>query len=1282
MADEAIDRLEIQIEAQAKNANAQLDLLVQKLNKVGTSLGFASGQGLSQLANGIDILGNATKNFSANTKTADFTRVAKNLNQMASVNSAGIKNTASAVQSMTAQLGGIKNISFDTTGLTNLSYAIGKLGGVQITQAAANIPILKTQLVSLIQSLNGLQSVNINGTVAMIASLASSVGSLGKKASTVAITNIPLLTSAINSMMITLSKAPLVSQNLIDMTNALANLASQGSKIPSVYNRMTNASNGYSASTSTAAKSSQSLASALGSLYAKCFLLISAFKLLWKSIESATDYIETLNYFEVTVDKVADEAISSWSQSGYDSADSYYNSFRSRMTELTSKFTGFTVGKDSLTMTGSSSLGMDVDDVLNYQATFLQLSDSMGVAEESAYNISSALTMLSADWSSLKNVDLDTSMNKFASALVGQTRAVRSFGIDTLQATLQEYAFKYGIDDTITSMTQAAKVQLRVLALLDQSKVAFGDLANTINQPANQLRVFNAQIANIGRSIGTLFIPLLQRVLPYINGFTMALNRMFIAIGTSMGIDMSSTVTSIGSSTAELEDFTAEEEAATDAAKKLNKQLQGWHELNNISSEKESSKANESTGGYEILDTAIAESLAEYNEAWNTAFTNMENKAVGIADKIVAAFGLIKFPSLSGESFDAIKTSVDNLWISLEPFAANVGQGLKWFYENIVVPYAQTTISETLPALLNTFSEAINTLNITIGLFQSSGSTGVIGDFLKFLQKDYSSGLTDWIVSVGEAFGALGDFINDPSLETSTALQEAILKAFFDFPLLSPTESPLAKILGYIFDIDLGDWFDTNILPWLAPGKWTSLFVGLAKQIPKAWSGITEWFSGLWLGIVTGISTAFSGVVGFFEGIGTSIELAWAGVKEWFSSLLDGIGLLFTTASETVKTTWGAIATWFNENVIIPIQTFFNPIVEWFATLLDSVSLTFSDIFYNIGVIASGCWDIIVVAWSKATTWFETNITDPIGGFFATLWTDISDFASTCWRAIKIAFIVAGTWFSNTVISPVSTFFENLWDDVSGFAITAWDDIKKVFALIGTWINVNVVTPVSGFLSGMWDGFSTAASTAWDGVKEVFGKVGTFFEETFSNAWEGVVKVFSIAGSVFTDIKDGVVKAFTSVVNNLIDGINSVISIPFEGINTALNSIRDISIFGMTPFSGLVSINIPKIPKIDAFENGGLPSIGQYFLARESGPELVGTMGNKSAVANNSQIVDGIASGVYAANSEQNALLREEITWLRRLYEKETGVIIGDADIYNAYERASTNQNNRVLKAY
>lgn len=278
-----------------------------------------------------------------------------------------------------------------------------------------------------------------------------------------------------------------------------------------------------------------------------------------------------------------------------------------------------------------------------------------------------------------------------------------------------------------------------------------------------------------------------------------------------------------------------------------------------------------------------------------------------------------------------------------------------------------------------------------------------------------------------------------------------------------------------------------------------------------------------------------------------------------------------------------------------------------------------------VGLVTDGII-LLVQNWDSVVNWFKTTFAS-VGQFFSNMWSGITSTASACWKAIKNVFTPVVTWFStlfNSVKQTVSDVFYNIGVIVKG----CWTIIKTAWNGAASWFNEKVITPIKTKFDPIWSGFKTKAKAAWEGVKSVFSGAATFFKDTFEKAWKGVVKIFSAGSKIFVDIKDGIVSAFKTVVNGLIKGINNVISLPFEGINTALKKVKSIEIFGLQPFKDIKTISIPKIPLL---AEGGFPDMGQLFVAREAGAELVGNIGGKTAVMNNDQIVESVSAGVYQA---------------------------------------------------
>ena len=163
----------------------------------------------------------------------------------------------------------------------------------------------------------------------------------------------------------------------------------------------------------------------------------------------------------------------------------------------------------------SDAMGIDPAEWMRNQGIFNTITEGFGVASDRAHIMSKNLTQLGYDLSSFFNISYEDSMQKLQSGIAGELEPLRRLGFDLSIARLQQEAYNLGINQSVNSMTQAEKAQLRYHAILTQVTVAQGDMARTIDAPANQLRIFKAQITQAARAIGNMFIPMLQAILPY-----------------------------------------------------------------------------------------------------------------------------------------------------------------------------------------------------------------------------------------------------------------------------------------------------------------------------------------------------------------------------------------------------------------------------------------------------------------------------------------------------------------------------------------------------------------------------------------------------------------------------------------------------------------------------------------------------------------------------------------------------------------------------------------------
>lgn len=649
MAD-VIDELEIRIGASSNKAEKSINNLADKLDKLSASIQNVQTNGINNLAKSITNLSASMQDMNS-LKTTDFTRLAKNITKLSVLNTSGIYNVSRSLN-------------------------------------------------QIVNSFNRIGAVSQNAQIVGV--LASNISKLGYKKVTDAITNLPKLTIELNNLLVTLSKSPTVSSNVIQMTNALANLATQGSKVGASSSSLVRGLNRYTTASSRASKSTFSLAAAFGKFYASYFLIIRGLKGVWSSIESTANYIEAYNYYNVAFGKIASDWESDWEKYGYENGYAYAQSFTDRMNDVMSKFSGVQIDLDTglFTETGLKNLGMNIQEVTQFASQLASVTNSVGQVGEVSLATAESLTMLAGDISSLFNMDFKDVAKNLQSGLIGQSRALYRYGIDITNATLQTYAYGLGLEKSVSEMTQAEKMQLRLIAILDQSKVSWGDLANTIQSPSNQIRMLTNNMSELGMVFGQLFIPMLSKVLPYVNGLTIALKRLFVNLASFMGIDID--LDDFGQGYNDSLDDTADGfDEVADSIEKTNNALRGFDELKTISSANTVSLSGvDETGNTIDLTDEIKKASDEYQRVWNEAFANMENKANDLADSISEAFSFDEI----AKGVSEFLTTVERFSEVISPFTKGFGDGFLGFFESLA------------GMSLELFVDGLNALSEVIGL--------------------------------------------------------------------------------------------------------------------------------------------------------------------------------------------------------------------------------------------------------------------------------------------------------------------------------------------------------------------------------------------------------------------------------------------------------------------------------------------------------------------------------------------------------------------------------------
>lgn len=947
MADNTIDTLDIQISSSTEKAVRALTNLSNKLTEVNSALSGVNTNGLrscvrelgklkeldigkmTSIADGIGKFSNSIKTMGGvDYKGSGLNAVINSINRLSQVDVSGFDS--GKLGEIIHKLSNLAEIPDVSSGVNRFVNSMARLAnsGEYIANVSAELPGLGRNLKSIVESFTSVGDISepVNRLVQSIAQLASSGNKIGQTSS-----QLGTLAKEVLSFFDVMKTAPKISENTVRMTEALAQLATASGKINKATNsltnsfsRLSNATNGLgnagrklssmigSASSALAnfgntatvtTRKTGSLTSQLAGLYAKFFAVTRGIKALWNSVKSASDYVETLNYFNSAFDQVTDGLdISKWQNAGVKSAEEYVGSFEKRAKELTKKMTGFEVSDaGDLTRISGGSLGLNPNDTMNYQATYAQMASSMGATADASTKVSQALTEIGADLASVKNLEFNDVWNDMASGITGMSRALDKYGINIRVANLQQELYNLGIDATVSSLNQSDKAILRTITILNSSKYAWDDLASTINQPANQVRMLKSNFEALGRSIGTLFLPIVAKVLPYINGLVMALERAFSWLAKLLGIKLSDYVSSTGKASVDMGDIADSTDNAAsgldnanDNAKKLQKTLSvlSFDELNQLNDNKTSSSSGSSGSGalgsahIPELDAAFDKALSDYQKAWDQAFANVENKAQTVSDKIIKAFKQIR--KNAKPTTAAIKKLYNEGLSRLGNFSINA---LKNLWKNYLQPIGKWSLSNNsgLPRFFNITNDLLTKINwlklqtSLEGLFTMLQKptqfvwTGLMDFYEHFLVPVGTWTMNGAIPQLVDALTSFGNNIHWEELNKS-------LKNFWD------ALAPFAKNVGQgIVDfykdlLNVGE----NFINSTVPGGLNSIAEAIKNISPETAQAIGKSLGQISLAILGFKGLTFiGGIIGKDSPLGKGLSLL---AKHPYASMALGIG--------------------------------------------------------------------------------------------------------------------------------------------------------------------------------------------------------------------------------------------------------------------------------------------------------------------------------------------------------------------------------------------------------
>ena len=973
-----------------------------------------------------------------------------------------LSSSIAALKQASAGISGLDKVTNFLNGISSVNTTAGVKGVNSVVNAIKKIP-------NAVSALNGVDFYSMSGSITQLTNALaplsildiSGLKSLGSAFK--AIGTVPDLTDKLKAadldsfadscQKISTALTPLASQ-LDKVGNAFAKLPPQLSKVVTQANRVTAANERQK-------KSYMSLSSQMNSFMRNMAKLVSLKAIadyLGNAAEKFNSYYEAANLFGVSMKGLTGEA----------------STFINKMETL---------------------LGIDPTEAMNNMATIQGLTTSFGMASDKAYVLSKNLTQLGYDLASLKNIPVAESFTKIQAAISGELEPIRRLGVDLSQARLQQELLNLGYSQSVSSLSQADKAVLRYIAIMKQTTDAQGDFARTLSSPANMIRILQAQLNSLARSVGSLLYPALKSILPPLIAAVELVKELVTGIASLMGVkvefpDFSSASDAVGGVTDALDDTT---KATGKAAKAFKNYIMGFDELNVIQKNADSSGGSGSGSGATgnllgDVDLSGYDMFKQYNEEFAKQIDSLKQKIKGmlpVIGAVTAALALWKIVDFLTDVSTAIAkmTELQKLALSIATVVIEA---------TLVFNFAKGYASNGNP--LELLGEIVTAALGSFVLWRTIGADGItLGMGIAFVAS--LAGLT-YALKTGSA-----------KIDSPSTWIQGVLSTVFG----SITGITLLNNLGFggaaaaAVSISLAAIVTLAGITYGATKSGQLLEGSFTDKLLKTVMGAIGAALGAGAALLLGASLP---VTGFAAGIGMTLAV-----------IINKVAVKFGKSGNSVDAMSGAdaginkIDAWFQEKVAGLKENWeksLSSLGEAFSILrlnLDQASADLNDWFVDVGV-----W------WDEKWAEFSTN--------FQKYWDSLPDYVRHPIKSLNEAsddlndwFVGVGVWWSEKWKG-----FKTNWDKSWNSLVDTLKELPQKFLDYGKNI-------VQGLIDGINKGIESAKKSVSGLAKAILDK---FTTDTGIHSPSKVFKgygVYLIEGLVngISAAKDLAVKAIQSV---------------------------------------------------------------------------------------------------------------------------------------------------------
>ena len=787
-----------------------------------------------------------------------------------------VTKVVNSLDKLAGSIATLKQASAGMSGLDKITSFLNGLSNVNPTASAKSINTVVSAIKKIpaaVSGLNGVDFYSMSGSITQLTNAlaplsildASNLKALGSAFN--AIGKVPDLTDKLKAtdldsfasscQKISTALTPLVSQ-LDKVGNAFAKLPPQLSKVVTQANRVT-------AANEKQCKSYLSLSNQMNGFIrnmAKLVSLKAIAEYLGNAVAKFNDFYEATDLFHNAMGNLSGEA-------------------------------------DTLIGKMQGLLGVDPTKAMTYMATIQSLGTSFGLASDKAYILSKNLTQLAYDEGSYWNKDVAETFTAMSSAISGEIEPIRRLGIDLSQARLQQELLALGFNKQVSSLSQADKAVLRYIAIMKQTANVQGNLAQTIQSPANQIKILKAQLDMLAKSVGSLLYPAMKSILPPLIAAVQLIREFVQWVAKLMGVkvvftDFTKSAGSVGGIGDAMDDTT---DSTKKAAKALKDYTMGFDELNIIDPTQGSSGSGGGASAGNILgdvDLSGYDMFKQYNEEFAKQIDAIKQKIkamLPLIATVATALAAWKLTNLITDIVDAISkmNALKSIVLGLGVFTVGVVleiTGIKDAIENGV--NGKNFAEIVLGALIGTTGAAILGKGIAQFIVTGFGNTAVgaaikaaggstAGAIIGAAVGGVVTGIPMFVTGVYDAVKNGLNTLNGILIPLGSTMAGAGIGA-----IIGSLGGPIGTGIGTLIGLIVGGLTDVGIAIYQNWDKITESLDKASESLKNWFVGVGEWWNEKWQGFSTNFQTAWESLPGFVQHPIQALDQASAGLKQWF----------------------------------------------------------------------------------------------------------------------------------------------------------------------------------------------------------------------------------------------------------------------------------------------------------------------------------------------------------------------------------------------------------------